>query len=78
MNHLLLYVTTGCHLCEQAQQVICAALGGIVAEADIVDNEHWYQRYGVRIPVLQDRSSGSELDWPFDQAQVIDFVKNLQ
>lgn len=74
MNHLLLYVTSGCHLCEQAQQVIYAALGTTVAEADIIDNEHCYERYSVRIPVLFDRIRGAELDWPFDRDRVSDFV----
>ena len=25
-------------------------------------------RYGIRVPVLRDASSGVELDWPFDAA----------
>jgi hypothetical protein len=75
MNHLLLYVTSGCHLCEQAQQLIYTTLGTLVNEADIIDDERWYQRYSLRIPVLLDRSTGTELDWPFDQTQIAALVK---
>jgi hypothetical protein len=61
-----MYSTLGCHLCEEAQRVVVAALGHTVAERDIVDDPQWLARYEVRIPVLARLDSGAELDWPFD------------
>jgi len=66
VSQLVMYSTLGCHLCEQAQRVVVAALGHTVAERDIVDDPQWLTRYEVRIPVLQRLDNGAELDWPFD------------
>lgn len=60
-----MYSTTGCHLCEEAQRVVYSALGSLVAEVDIVDDDALLKRYAVRIPVLRRTDSGAELDWPF-------------
>jgi hypothetical protein len=78
MNQLLLYVTDSCHLCEQAQQVIVTALGRPVAEVDIITDDELLERYGVRIPVLRELSSGAELDWPFGHDQVVAFTENFK
>lgn len=80
LNHLVLYGTYGCHLCEQAQQIIYQVLGAdasdIVTEIDIASDDDLLERYGVRIPVLRKKHSDNELDWPFDHDQVIQFVTN--
>ena len=78
MNHhihlgnttLTLYITADCHLCEQAQRLIHAALGCPVAERDIADNDALLHRYGLRIPVLRRGADGHELNWPFTAGQV--------
>lgn len=70
MPPVLLYMTAGCHLCEQAQQAIQQVLGQPAPEADIADEDSLLARYGVRIPVLRRTDSGAELDWPFTAAQV--------
>ncbi len=69
MNDLVLYMTTGCHLCDEAQRLVVATLGKPVPEVDIVDDDRLMTRYGVRIPVLC-RADGAELGWPFDAAAV--------
>lgn len=69
MNELVLYMTDGCHLCDQAQRLVIATLGRPAAEIDIIDDEELMARYGVRIPVLR-RIDGVELGWPFDAAAV--------
>lgn len=74
---LTLYGTSGCHLCEQAEVVLQRVLDtGLVARVAVVDistTETLMQRFAWRIPVLQ-RADGSELDWPFDQAEVRNFL----
>lgn len=67
---LILYVTSGCHLCEQAQRLIGSVLGFAVTEVDIVEDDSLLARYGERIPVLRRIDTGAEIDWPFNAQQV--------
>jgi len=62
---LVLYSTTFCHLCEQAEALLVQL--GIEAEhIDIVDDDALLESYGTRIPVVKRMDDGSELGWPFD------------
>lgn len=63
---LVLYSTTFCHLCEQAD-VLLAQLGIEAEHVDIVDDDELLERYGTRIPVVKRMDNGSELGWPFDE-----------
>jgi hypothetical protein len=78
--HLLLLGTSGCHLCEQAEQIINAC--GVNGRFEIVDiadaeNEHWQKQYAVHIPVLYHTDSQRELAWPFDAVAVKAFIASL-
>jgi len=81
--HLLLFGTAGCHLCEQAEEIIsdCVAnkKDALLELVDIADaeNEHWQEQYAIRIPVLYHADSRTELAWPFDAAMVNDFITSL-
>ena len=73
MPALILYGTSNCHLCEQAE----ATLRGMelaVEHIDIAENDGLLNRYGVRIPVLRRTDNGEELGWPFDAAAVSHFM----
>lgn len=48
-----------------------------VSEVDISDSDELMQRYQLRIPVLQRQDSGAELDFPFDLAQVMDWLGDV-
>lgn len=66
---LKLYSTWGCHLCEQAEQLLLqAGVAGAVDIIDIVDDPAAFERYRVHIPVL--KVNEQELFWPFDLAQI--------
>lgn len=69
--------TPGCHLCEVAEAVLMSFVenGLLVELIDIAEHEAMVERYGLRIPVLRRYDSGAELDWPFDGAQVADFLR---
>lgn len=71
---LILYSTAGCHLCEQAAELLVPFLRAGIFHLQVVEISHdegLVQRYGVRIPVLACTLGGvGELGWPFDQAQV--------
>ena len=72
MRQLILYTTSGCHLCEHAEAIL-DELACDYATVDIADDLTLMERYGVRIPVVKD-ASGRELGWPFDGTQLRAFL----
>lgn len=76
MNEYILYGTMGCHLCEQAHEIV--TLGAGIAEEkllyiDIANNESLLDQYELTIPVLLHNRSKAELPWPFTAKEVIAF-----
>lgn len=84
MLSLVLYGTSACHLCEQAEALILevfAANSGLEQHAsvegvDVVSSHALVERYGPRLPVLVWQEGSSELDWPFDQAALVTFIND--
>ncbi|MGZ8916524.1 MAG: glutaredoxin family protein [Methylobacter sp.] len=72
--HLILFGTSGCHLCEQAEIIVNACLQDGVETVDIAEQEQWQEQYALRIPVLYDPETKQDLGWPFDQSAVEEFV----
>ena len=72
-----LFGTLGCHLCEIAEAEIMPLVehGLLVELVDITDPQDLTDVYGLRIPVLRRVDTGAELDWPFDTAQVVTFLR---
>lgn len=72
-----LFGTLGCHLCEQAEEVLMPLVehGLLVELMDIAERSDWVELYGLRIPVLRRVDNGSELDWPFEAEQVVSFLQ---
>lgn len=59
-----LLTTEGCHLCDQALDVIRRAAPLLeLTLVDIAEDDELIEQYGEKIPVL--RTSGRELCWPF-------------
>ncbi|MFH2133605.1 MAG: glutaredoxin family protein [Pseudomonadota bacterium] len=71
---LVLYSTTFCHLCEQAEALL-AQLAIEAEHIDIVDDDDLLERYGTRIPVVKRLDNGSELGWPFDVEALQRFIE---
>lgn len=68
---LLLYTTSGCHLCETAEKLLHEALELVQFKPiEIADDETLLEHYGMRIPVLRRADTGEELNWPFDAAMI--------
>jgi glutaredoxin len=66
---LRFYHRDGCHLCEEALELLHAAgLGQALILVDIDADAELGVDYGLRIPVLE-RADGQSLDWPFDAEQ---------
>jgi hypothetical protein len=81
MIRLLLLGTAGCHLCEQAEQIINDCLPNnvelTIEAVDIADQEQWQEQYALRIPVLYHPETKNDLGWPFDQWHVKELIKEL-
>jgi hypothetical protein len=78
MMHLLLLGTAGCHLCEEAEEIVKQCLPNEAIEIiDIAEQEHWQADYAIRIPVLYDPKTQKELAWRFDLADVKAFIDVL-
>ena len=80
MRNFLLMGTSGCHLCDEAADIIIHTLDPQrhqVDEVDIAFDDGMMERYALIIPVLRDEHSGLELCWPFDQQQLQRFLAEL-
>jgi hypothetical protein len=75
MASLILFTTSGCHLCEQAQQLIQKVLGSPAAEIEIADDTRLLEDYGTRIPVLRRLDTGREIAWPFDAKAILELLQ---
>jgi len=81
MLTLELLGTLGCHLCDDAEQVLISALDLSkvqVVVVDIAESDALMQVYATRIPVLRHVATTSDLDWPFQVDQVQRFVACLK
>lgn len=74
---LVFYTTSHCQLCELAEALLVHTplSEPIPVDAiDIAQSEALVATYGTRIPVLKRTDTGAELDWPFDQTQLLAFL----
>ena len=79
MKNFILYSTEHCHLCEIAETILVSQLSSDlhnVEVEDIANDDLLLARYGIRIPVLLDVKTKAELQWPFDNQAVCDFIAN--
>lgn len=77
MRSFLLMSTSGCHLCDQAAEIIIVTMDPQlhqVEEVDIAFEDSLMDKYALQIPVLVDEQSGAELGWPFDQHRLQEFI----
>lgn len=78
MLHCYLFSTLGCHLCDQAEELLAQVMPYVQVQiewVDIIENEEWLARYSTSIPVLQRQDSMAELYWPFSAEQAYAFLR---
>lgn len=79
MRTFRLFGTSACHLCEIAQGMLVQQqeeLGDFTVEKiDVSESDNLFERYGVRIPVLQ-HPNQNELGWPFTDMQLQEFLRS--
>ncbi|BAP13922.1 hypothetical protein Y017_01930 [Alcanivorax sp. 97CO-5] len=70
---VLLYTTLGCHLCDQARELVAMVRPDLeITLVDIAEDDTLIEQYGERIPVLM--REGQELAWPFGLLDVQQFL----
>jgi hypothetical protein len=75
MLKVALFHTEGCHLCEMALELLMSQLNHEnIEQCDILDDVNLMELYQVRIPVVKRFSDGQELGWPFNDAQLQEFL----
>lgn len=70
----VLYQRDYCHLCDQALAVMAQANAPDFDSVWVDDDATLEARYGTRVPVLRDTQHERELDWPFDEAALRQFL----
>lgn len=78
---LLLFTTSDCHLCEQAEAIfaqIQLAHPKVerfrIEPVEITVSNELMDQYAIRIPVLKREDTQQEIAWPFNQQQLLDFL----
>lgn len=76
IKQLTLYSTSHCHLCELAHTHLLHFPDGFKLEViDIADDEALLAQYGLRIPVLHRSDTNIEINWPFNEADILEYLK---
>ncbi|MBB1386292.1 glutaredoxin family protein [Pseudoalteromonas sp. SG45-5] len=79
MAKWVLYHTDGCHLCEQAEQLITEVLSDTseLLLIDIMTDEQLIAEYQISIPVLKSEH-GEQFFWPFTSHSVREFLAQTE
>ncbi len=73
MSDVILFSTSGCHLCEEAEALL-AQLDVKFLIQDIIDDPLLVEKYGIIIPVVFITTNNTELGWPFGLAELKQFL----
>jgi hypothetical protein len=69
----ILYGTSGCHLCDEAESIITTAIKSddiTYIKQDIDEVADLLDQYALSIPVFKCLTSNEELHWPFTEETV--------
>jgi glutaredoxin len=81
-SEFVLYGTEGCHLCDEARDLLDLVLSSQGKSIDypyidIVDDDQLMELYGESIPVIKATYSSAQIGWPFDSKTLISFLDKL-
>jgi hypothetical protein len=77
MNYIL-YGTSACHLCEEAEAIIQRLQPSSsfnLEKIDIAVDDGLIEQYGLSIPVLYCKETKQSLQWPFDETKADEFLR---
>jgi len=70
------YTTIGCHLCDDAKQLLEQIKSPIkINEIEIADDDALIEQYGTLIPVVTIQDTEKALNWPFTLMDIQDLIK---
>lgn len=77
MKSYILFTGTDCHLCNVAKQMLNQQSPPQldVSEINVKVERDFFHEYGARIPVLKSTDSDAELEWPFDEQSLKEFIR---
>lgn len=79
MKQFVLYSTSHCHLCEQAEKLLINLQHEYEFQWKIIEisnDDDLIDQYGIRIPVIQCINTKAELNWPFTQNDIMKLVQS--
>ncbi len=81
-SKFILYGTEGCHLCDEARDMVDMVLSSQnspidYAYIDIIADDQLLDLYGESIPVIKATQSNRQISWPFDSLKLFEFLKDL-
>lgn len=78
MKYLLLG-TSGCHLCELAEELVnedvVSKTDVTIEIIDIAEQTQWQESFATKIPVLFHLKSRQFINWPFNQTDILTFIE---
>lgn len=79
--NLILYSTSHCHLCDQAEVLLaklCLERELTWKSIEISDNADLYELYEIKIPVLKRTDTHAEICWPFNEDDIKLLLSNVE
>lgn len=79
MMQLVLYTTSYCHLCEQAEALLISLKDQTDINwqlTEISEDEFLTNKFGIRIPVLMRLDNQHELNWPFTENDILQLIQS--
>ncbi len=68
-----LFCAEHCRICNEAKSLV-SRIGVVIQCINILDDDSLFEKYRLRIPVLQRVDNNAELDGPFDTLAVSRFL----
>ena len=79
MTQFILYTTSHCHLCEQAEKTLTDIKEKYSINwhsIEISNDDHLTELYGMRIPVIKCISTQAEINWPFHADDILKLTQS--
>jgi hypothetical protein len=76
--NLILYSTSNCHLCEQAELLLkdCVIHNDIIwRSVEISEYPTFLNLYEIKIPVLKREDNDVEIAWPFTTRDIVSLIE---
>ena len=79
MKKLQFFTTQGCHLCEQAEEMLVFLQERYVFKLVVIDiatDQQLMEKYGLSIPVLLNTQSNEHICWPFNADKIMSLLNS--